>query len=203
MDMKQYRKQKTKKMQKKSKQESSFKRKIFFFFSRVFVTIILFLLCLIVCKSDTGLKNQIYKYVYNSNLSFTKFHKIYDKYLGKAFFFDSLSSKKEKAVFQEKLSYEEKSIYKDGVKLKVSDSYLVPLLESGIVVYIGQKDPYNRTVIIQQINGVDVWYGNIKNETVKLYDYVEKGKVLGEADGNYLYMVFAKKGKFLSYKDYI
>ena len=43
----------------------------------------------------------------------------------------------------------------------------------------------------------------IKNETVKLYDYVEKGKVLGEADGNYLYMVFAKKGKFLSYKDYI
>ncbi len=48
------------------------------------------------------------------------------------------------------------------------------LFESGIVVYIGEKENYKQTVIVQQMNGVDVWYGNIKQANVKLYDYVEK-----------------------------
>ena len=35
------------------------------------------------------------------------------------------------------------------------------------MTYIGNKDGYNNTVIIQQSNGYYAWYGNIKEE-VKL-----------------------------------
>ena len=106
-------------------------------------------------------------------------------------------------MFNEKLDYEKANIYKDGVELTVSNNYLVPNLESGIVVFVGDKEGYGRTVIIEQINGVDVWYSNIKEKDIKLYDYVEKGKLIGEVANNKLYMVFQKEGKYLNYKEYI
>lgn len=201
MDIEQYRQRKNKKSF--SKNNSKLKRKIFGLLSRTLITIILFLVCIILCKSSTSIKKDIYKYVYNTNFKFSSFHLLYKKYLGDILPLDTFIDSKEQEVFNEKLSYNKSSIYKDGVKLSVSDNYLVPTLESGIVVYIGEKDSYQNTIIIQQINGIDVWYGNIKNSGVKMYDYIEKGNLLGEADGNFIYMVFAKEGKFLDYKEYI
>ena len=60
--------------------------------------------------------------------------------------------------------------------------------DSGIVTYIGNKEGYNNTIIIQQSNGYYAWYGNIK-ESVKLYDYVEKGSILGSASKEYYYVL--------------
>ena len=201
MNIEEYRQRKNKKNS--TNKENTIKKMIFNFISRGLITIILFLICLILCKSNTKIKKEIYEQVYNTNFKFASFNKIYKKYLGDVLPLDSIINVKEKEVFNEKLAFINSSIYKDGVRLTVSESYLVPILESGIVVYIGEKDEYKNTIIIQQINGVDVWYGNIKNSTVKMYDYVEKGKLLGEANGDYLYMVFAKEGKFLDYKKYI
>ena len=201
MNIGEYRQRKNKK--KSNNNSSSFKRRAIGLLSRTLLTIILFLVCIILCKSNTNIKKEIYKYVYNTNFKFASFHTIYKKYLGNVIPLDTFIDTKEKEVFNEKLSYQDSSIYKDGVKLAVSDDYLVPILESGIVVYIGQKDHYKNTIIIQQINGIDVWYGNIKNSNVKMYDYIEKGSLLGEADGDFFYMVFAKEGKFLDYKKYI
>ena len=103
----------------------------------------------------------------------------------------------------EKLSYKDKSLYHDGVKLTVSSEYMIPSLESGIVVYIGEKENYKQVVIVQQMNGVDVWYGNIKQANVKLYDYVEKGSLIGQVDNKTLYLVFQKEGKFVDYQSYL
>lgn len=50
---------------------------------------------------------------------------------------------------------------------------------------------------------MDVFYGNIKNDNINLYDYVEKGELLGEVSGNKLYLVFQKDGKYLDYKEFI
>ena len=36
-----------------------------------------------------------------------------------------------------------------------------------------------------------------------MYDYIEKGKLLGEVKGKELYMVFQKEGKYLNYKEYL
>ena len=88
------------------------------------------------------------------------------------------------------------------MKLSVDKNYLVNVQESGIVVFIGNKDNYGNVIIVEQVNGIDMWYGNISNTSVKLYDYVKKGDILGEVN-DYLYLVYKKNGNILNYEDYI
>ena len=92
---------------------------------------------------------------------------------------------------------------KKMLELKVDKNYMVPALDSGIVVFIGDKEDYKDTVIVQQANGIDVWYSNVSVDNLKLYDYIEKGSLIGEVKTDSLYMVFKKDGKVLDYKDYI
>ena len=89
------------------------------------------------------------------------------------------------------------------MELEVSKEYLTPALESGIVVFMGEKEDYGTTIIIQQIDGVDVWYCNIEAKDIKMYDYVKKGALIGQVKSNKLYLVFQKEGKYLNYKEYI
>lgn len=163
------------------------------------VSIILIILA-IVYKTDNSLKDNISGYFLKENVSFTKIKKIYDKYLGGLL----LTSKEENTseVFNEKLSYSSSSIYYDGVKLLVSESYLVPAVNEGMVVFVGDKENYGKTIIIENLDGIHYWYGNIENTSLKLYDYVERGSYIGEVN-NELYMVFSKDGKFLNYEEFI
>ena len=169
-------------------------------FIKIFIVLILFLSIGIICKSNEELKDKVYNYVYKENISFTKIKKFYNKYLG-----GILPLKKEanvEKVFNEKLKYNDSSKYYDGVKLAVGDNYLVPSLEEGMVVFIGDKENYGNTVIIEDLNGVYMWYGNIDSTSLKLYDYVEKGTFVGEVN-NDLYMVFSQNDDFLNYEEYI
>ena len=50
---------------------------------------------------------------------------------------------------------------------------------------------------------VIVWIDANTSINNALYDYIEKGKLIGEVKGKKLYMVFSKDGKYLNYKDYI
>lgn len=172
------------------------------FINRCLIVIILFLGCLIMVKSNTSFKSKIIDYVYSDSFKFTKLRSIYEKYFGKILSADKVVPE-EKKVFNEKISYNSANVYKDGVKLAVSSNYMVPTLESGIVVFMGEKEGYGNTIIIEQIDGIDVWYSNIKSNQVKMYDYVEKGSMLGEVSGDAFYMVFQKDGNYLNYKDYI
>jgi stage IV sporulation protein FA len=163
------------------------------------VSVILIILA-IIYKMDNSLKDNISDYFFGENISFTKIKKIYDKYLGGLL----LTSKEQTTsdVFNEKLSYSSSSIYYDGVKLLVSESYLVPAVNEGMVVFVGDKENYGKTIIIENLDGIYYWYGNIENASLKLYDYVEKGSFIGEVN-NELYMVFSKDGKFLNYEEFI
>lgn len=170
--------------------------------SRVLVCIVMFLGVMVVLKVDKNSNQVIYKYLYDNNINFAFLNNLYQKYLGDILPFQKITKKDVSSVFNEELKYSDSSIYKDGVCLKVEDSYLVPLLESGIVVFSGEKEGYGKTVIVEQVDGVSVWYSNIDNLNVKLYDYVNKGEFLGEAKGK-LYLVFQKDGKYLDYKEYL
>ena len=170
------------------------------FFTKLLISIVLTLIILILIKSSNDFKNSFYMKIYNSNLSFTKVKELYNKYIGNTEVFDKVV--KEQTVFSETLSYKSKEAYLDGVKLEIGSNYLVPVTESGIVVFIGPKDGYDNTVIIQRIDGIDEWYGNISNVNVKLYDYVKKGSLLGEASNN-LFLIYKKDGNILNYEDYI
>lgn len=172
------------------------------FITRVLITVIIFLVGMILVKSNSDFKNIILDEVYDNNFKFTKIKDFYQKYFGNILSIDQLMVE-EQPVFKEKLSYEKADTYLDGVKLKVSDHYMVPVLESGIVIFMGEKEDYGNTVVIEQIDGVDVYYSNISTEGIQLYDYVEKGSLLGEAQDKNLYLIFQKDGDYLNYKDYI
>ena len=169
-------------------------------FSKVLISIVLTLIILILMKSNSNFKSTFYKKVYSDNISFTKLKNLYNKYIGDS---DILKKYiKTETVFNEKLTYKSMEKYLDGVKLDVGQNYLVPIEESGIVVFIGEKEGYGNTVIIQRIDGIYEWYGNIENVSVKMYEYVNKNKLLGEANNN-LYLVYKKDGNVLNYEEYI
>ena len=188
------------KIKKKNKKTNKNRSSLYGFISKLLITIILTLITLILLKSNNKLKTFFYNKVYDNNISFATINKWYENHFGSSIPFKELVENDNKAVFNNKLEYSKKEKYLDVVKLSVYKNYLVPILESGMVVYIGKKEEYGNTVIVQQVNGVDVWYGNINNPNVKLYDYVEKGKLLGDVKNNNLYLVFKKDGKVLSYE---
>ena len=105
-------------------------------------------------------------------------------------------------VFNEKLSYNSYEQYYDGVKLCVNQNYMVPSIGTGLVLFIGEKENYGNTVIVSLNTGVDVWYSNI-DESVKLYDYIKTGELIGVSKEEYIYMVFKKDGNILNYEEYI
>ena len=158
------------------------------FLNKVCVSIILVLVLLIFIKSNSKLKVDFFNKVYNSNISFSYFNKIYEEYI---------KDSKIEEVFNEKLDYTNKEKYLDGVKLTFSSNTVIPVQESGVVIYKS-----NDTIIIQRIDGVDEVYANIKNTNAKLYDYLKKGDILGEVDKE-LYLSYKKDGVFLNYEEYI
>ena len=170
------------------------------FFTKLLISIIITLILLILIKSSSVFKNNFYKSVYNTNISFAKLKQVYNKYIGDFDILDNVV--KTETVFNEKLTYNSKEKYLDGVKLSIDSNYLVPINESGIVVFIGEKEGYGNTVIIQRIDGIDEWYGNIENVNIKLYDYVSEGELLGEAN-DHLYLVYKKDGNILNYEEYL
>lgn len=169
---------------------------------RSMVVIVLFLILAILSKTSPTYKNVIVSNIYEKNISFAKIKKIYTKYLGGITPLDKVVDK-EITVFSEKLEYDNSSIYHDGVKLEVDNNYLVPIQKEGMVIFIGQKDNYGNVVIIEGVDGVDIWYGNMEKISVKLYDYVEAGTYLGTTKNNTLYLAYQKDGKFLNYQEYL
>ncbi len=184
------------------KESSNMKKYIKIYISKILICAIMFVSLLIVLKMHPEYKESVYKKVYESNFSFASINKLYKEYFGNILPFEGIVPE-EVPVFSEKLVYNDISLYKDGAVLNVANSYLVPVLENGIVVFIGEKEEYGRCIIVQQTDGIDVLYGNVTVGDIKIYDYVEKGKLLGEVLDNKLYMVFQSKGKYLDYKDYI
>jgi len=188
---------------KNNKENKKIEKKNFLisFFNKILICFILVITCLIFMKSNSSFKDFIEEEVYHNNLSFAYINNLYTKYFGEIL--PSINTNITTPVFNEKLEYKSYNTYYDGYKLEVSERYLVPIIESGIVVFMGDIENYGYTVIIEGIDGVDIWYGNIKNESVKLYDYVEKGTYLGEVTSNNLYLVFERNQEYLKFDEYL
>ena len=162
---------------------------------KTMVVVIITLICLILMKASSKFKASFYKYVYDTSFKFSDVTNWYHKY-----FSSTIIKEETQTVSSEKINYSKVEKYQDGAKLSVGKNYSVPIQESGIVVFIGQKENYGNVVIIQQINGIDMWYGNITDTSLKLYDYVTKGSILGSCN-EYLYVVYKKDGKVLPYEE--
>lgn len=156
---------------------------------------------LISFKANKENKNFITNFLSTNHISFAKINKWYQDNLGSI-----LPFKKEKStneVFNEKLEYSNLEEYKSGIKLTTKDKYLVPNINEGIVIFIGDKEEVGNTIIIQSSNEVEYWYSNVENISVNLYDYVSKGEYLGEVKNKTLYLSFYKNNEAQNYKEYL
>lgn len=171
------------------------------FLTKILLVIIITLILMILMKCNKSFKEKFYVEVFEKNFSFASVNNLYQKYLGSFLPFDGIADTD--TVFNEKLTYTEVNKYLDGAKLTVKDAYLVPSVQSGLVVYIGEKEGYGNTVTIQGVDGIDIWYGNIENVSVELYDYVDLGTLIGNTIDTNLYLVYKKEGKVLNYEDYL
>ncbi len=168
---------------------------------KLLVTIIMTCLTIIILKYNQQLKNTFYNKVLSTNLSFADMNNWYQNTFGSIMPFDNIFEETE-MVFNEKIEYTEIINYEDGIELKVREDYLIPSIDNGIVTFVGEKENYGLTVIIEQADGVVVWYSNLQETNVRIYDYINKGNLIGEVDHQF-YMVFYKDGNIDSYEKYL
>lgn len=176
--------------------------KIYNFINRLLITGLITVIVLICVKKNNNFKSYLTNEIMGVNFNFAYLNEIYNKYFGSNIPFKDLFDDNTQTVFNEKLEYNSKESYLDGVKLSVTSDYFVPSLNSGVVVFIGYKEGYGNVVIVNETNGIDVWYGNLFNIGVDLYQYVSSGSLIGNANDE-LYLVFKKDGKIVNYEDYI
>lgn len=176
--------------------------KIINYLNKFLFTIVLTIITLIVLKANSNFKTPFHKYVYEDNISFADINNLYEKYFGNQIPFKDLFKEETNMVFNEKIEYQKKSKYEEGVELIVNEKYAVPSFEEGMVVFVGEKEKYGNTIIISGTNGIDIWYSNI-NSDVKIYDYIEKGTIIGEAIDSKIYLLFKKDNQILNYEEYI
>ena len=169
-------------------------------FTRVLLSIIIFLVLSIFVNISSNNLLLFKKYCYNQTFNFAYINNLYKKYLGSL---PLNNIKKDQLVTNEVTIIKNKNKYYDGVKLEVDEHSNIKSIESGIVVFLGEKENYGNTIIIQGSDGIDYWYSNLDNISIKLYDYIEKDTILGTNKDNYYYMVFSKNGEYLDYENFI
>lgn len=170
--------------------------------TRILIATIIFFGAVIISNSTDWGNRFIKEDVLTENMSFAAVANIYNKYFGDIVPFEKVFED-DRTVFDEKMTYEEINNFKDGYELKVKENYLIPVINSGIVVFIGEKEGLGNTIIIQGIDEIDYWYSNVTNVPVSLYDYVSKGNYLGTADGEKLYLTFKKGSDYLEYDEVV
>ena len=187
---------------KEKNEESFFKRFLFSNLIKTLIVLIIFLGSLIYIKQSNDNKIAFKKIVYNNSLSFAKIYNLYNKYLGDLIPFKNAKKDKTKVVSDEKITYQSITKENNGYILSVSKDYAVSSLKSGIVIEKKEDKKYATIIKVQDKEGLIITYGMLNNTEVKLYDYVEKGELLGSVNGS-LYLVFEKDDKYLSYEKYL
>ena len=167
--------------------------------SRALITVIFVLGSIIFTNISDENKALYQKYVLEDSLEFMKINELYNSVFGKVDITDN--SDKDEVVFGS-ITYTNVEPFKNGVKLTVGMNEVVNVITSGIVVFIGEKDDLGNTIIIQGNDGVDIWYSNITDSDIKVYDYVGAGSILGTSNGEDIYLTISKDGQFISYEEY-
>ena len=161
---------------------------------------IIFVLGSIIFTNISDKNKELYqKYVLEDSLEFTKINELYQSVFGSV---DITKKNNDSEVVFGRITYTNVEPFKNGVKLTVGMNEVVNVITSGIVVFIGDKDDLGNTIIIQGNDGVDIWYSNITDSDIKVYDYVEAGSILGTSNSDDIYLTICKDGEFMSYEEY-
>lgn len=193
---------KLKKEKKDDDNKNTLSRFLFTILIKSLIVVLLFLLSMIFIRQNDKNKKMFKEKVYNNSLSFAKIYNLYSKYLGDALPFKDTIKDDTKKVSNEKITYASIKKEGDGYLLEIPSNYTLQSIKSGIVIEVKKDDKYKNIVKIQDKSGVNITYKNLNEVEVKLYDYVEKGEILGSVSDK-LYINFEKDGKYLSYEKYL
>lgn len=169
--------------------------------SRVLITVIFVLGSIIFTNISEDNKALYQKYVLEDSLEFTKINELYQSVFGDVDITKQDNNTDSEVVFGD-VSYTNIEPFKNGVKLTVGMNEAINVITSGIVVFIGEKDDLGNTVIIQGNDGVDIWYSNITDTDISVYDYIEAGSILGSSNSEDIYLTINKDGEFINYEEY-
>jgi len=163
---------------KNSKQDSNKRGILKSIFNKLFTITIFVLIVMIVSNFSPEFRGFVNDKILNSTIDFSFVNKFTNN-ITDVF----KTSNEDVPVVSTNIESEK---YLDGIKYNYSGDVL--LKSSGIVTYIGEKEGYGNTVVIQQSNGYYAWYGNI-SESIKIYDYVEANSKIGTSDKEYYYVL--------------
>ena len=169
--------------------------------SRTLIAVIFVLGSIIFTNVSEQNKELYQKYILEDSLEFMKINELYNKLFGKVDIANK-NNDDSKVVFGN-ITYTNIEPFKNGVKLTVGLNEVVHVITSGIVVFIGEKDDLGNTIIVQGNDGVDIWYSNITDTDIKVYDYVEAGNILGTSNGEDIFLTISKDGEFINYEEYM
>jgi len=165
-------------------------------FIRTFIALILLFLCSYLLRYNYYY-DEIYASVHTDVLDFS-----YIKSKTR-FFIGHILGKRNAFVSSNTLQYKEIKKAFNGVKLTTDRHYVVNALKSGTVIFIGNKENLGNTIIIEGEDGVNIWYSNLENISIHLYDYVEASSILGSTIEDYLYITLTKDDDYLDYEEYL
>ncbi len=151
--------------------------------NKLFTVIVFSMIIITISNHSPKFKSFLDDKVLNSTMDFSFVNKLINKTT------NVFKTNNNNETTQVSKVVEEPIKYKDGLKYIIPENSKIYLKESGIVTFIGTKDGYNKTIIVQQSNGYYAWYGNIDKESIKLYDYVEKGTEIATASNEYYYVL--------------
>jgi stage IV sporulation protein FA len=167
-----------------------FKKELFFF--KILVSILLFLSLAILFRNHSSTfdpaRNMVIKTMDN-DFKFATVSKWYEDKFGKPLTLLPFIEKEKtgtKTVVQKGndvpvsgkiLENFEKN--GQGIMIETNKGATVKTVKEGNVLFAGVKEGLGKTVIIQHSDKTESWYGNLGDVNVKLYDYIEKGKIVG------------------------
>lgn len=169
--------------------------------SRTLIAIIFLLMGIIFYKIDTSNKELINKYLYEDNWNFINVKNIFEDKIGKIIPVSKINS--ELVMSNGDFTTNPYDYKNDLTIFSLKEDINITALCGGIVVFMGNKDNLGNTIIIQGNDGIDIWYSNITNSNISLYDYVDKNTIIGESVNKSITLKISKNGNFISYEEYI
>lgn len=189
-----------KKFAKEKKEEVGAKKMLFRILSQIMISVILLLVALIGTR-NVSFKNELYKYVYQDNLSFKEIEGVYKKYFGEILPNDWNDNTE--FVSSEKMEYSKAEELDGGVRLSIKKNSIVSAFEGGLVLFVGEKEGYGNTLILEQVDGVEAWYIGVDTNDLKIYDYVDANAIIGTSMKDTIDLYFKRSGEVVDYKNYV
>ncbi|MFA8439978.1 peptidoglycan DD-metalloendopeptidase family protein [Pueribacillus sp. YX66] len=165
------------------------------FFIKVFLSIVLFLAVAILFKQPSDMfvnVRQFVTYTFEQDFKFASVAAWYERKFGKplALLPDRLANDDTETVNQSSHDYavpvtgkiiEPFNVEKKGIMLETGVDATIESVQDGFVVFVGERENLNKTVIVQHQDGSESWYGNLESVDVALYDYIKSGHKIGKA----------------------